>query len=434
MIKSYRIELKPTKEQIRQFQQHCGAARFAYNWTLKNHNLRVEQAKKEALERGLEKPNYPKVSSNDWYKEFAKFRDLEENTWILEVSKCCWQASQRNLESAFNRFFSKKGNWPKEKKRGQHDSFTVYTPSYVGFDYIKIPKIGKVKLKEKGYATDVKVSLSYITITREADRWFCSFYIKNSHVVPTLPMLDSIYMDNIVGVDLGVKDLAVTSDADVFENPKAYNKYQKRMKRLQRKFSRQQKGSNSRKKTTRKLQRLHRRIKNIRKDHTNKMTSSITNQKPKLIVIESLKPVNMSKNHKLANSILDASFGEIGRQFSYKSTFAGVHLIKAPQFYPSSQFCSCCGYQKKDLKLSDREWECPACHEKHDRDFNAAKNLQFFGWFLLNELSSSEGTTGSFPGSNVSGDERFQFLRKWCSSEKLKFYKGLKNYFSVKAK
>lgn len=412
MILSYRIELKPNQAQIKQFYNHCGVSRFAYNWALQNHILKSDKAKREAEELGLAKPNYPKISSKDWYKQFAKLRDTELD-WVGKVSKSCWQEALRNLETAFKRFFAKKGAYPVMKKRGHHDSYKVCLTTRVGYNYIILPKIGRVRLKEHGYATHQEVVVPSITITREADRWFCSFYIKSQAITPTTKPLTNLTESDIVGVDLGVKDLAITSDGEVFKNPKAYRKYLKRMKRLQRKLARQVKGSKSRDKTKLRLQRLHRRIKNIRRDHTNKMTSSIVKSNPTVIVIESLKPANMSKNHKLANSILDASFGEIGRQFQYKCDKAGIKLIKAPRFYPSSQFCSICGYQNRKLKLSDREWECPTCHTIHDRDYNASENLKYFGLFDLGLLDPSAPSSGV---SNAGGDERLQFLLKQCSS------------------
>jgi putative transposase len=124
----------------------------------------------------------------------------------------------------------------------------------------------------------------------------------------------------------------------------------------------------------------------------------------------------MMKNHNLAASISDAAFGEIKRQFEYKSSWAGIHLVKAPQFYASSKFCSCCGKKNNDLKLSDREWKCSSCGAEHDRDFNASQNLKFFGCWLLNIES-----TVSYTGIDASGDERLQFLTERCSSMKLEF-------------
>jgi putative transposase len=139
--------------------------------------------------------------------------------------------------------------------------------------------------------------------------------------------------------------------------------------------------------------------------------------KPKMIVIESLKPKNMSKNHKLAGSILDAAFGKIKTQLIYKCKREGIWLIQAPTFYASSKFCSCCGWKYKKLSLSEREWTCQKCETYHDRDVNAAKNLQFFAEWML------EINTGSSPEINACGDERLQFLREQCSSEKQEFKK-----------
>lgn len=430
MIKTFKIELKPNLAQVKQFVVHCGVARYAYNWTLQNHILESEKAKTEAAQLGLSKPNYPKTSASIWYKQFAKHRDEEGYEWIKKSSKWSWQCALINLEKAFDRFFKKTGSFPKEKKRGRHDSFTVCT-TFAGYNYIKLPKIGVVRLKEFGYATDKEVKVTSITISREADRWFCSFYIRGRYQESKKQMLVDINDDEVVGIDLGIKDLAITSDGQVFKNPKAYKKHKRRLARLQRKLARQTKGSKSRNKTLLRLQRLHRRIKNIRKDSSNKMTSSIVNTNPKMIVIEGLKPKNMSKNRKLAASILDASFGEIGQQFSYKSEFAGVHLVKAPMFYPSSQFCHVCGYRNRDLKLIDREWVCPHCGRSHDRDFNAAKNLQYYGLFLLDQTPRLEAT-GSFPGCNASGDERLQFLREQCSSEKQEFRNRHLKYLMMK--
>lgn len=139
--------------------------------------------------------------------------------------------------------------------------------------------------------------------------------------------------------------------------------------------------------------------------------------KPKMIVIESLKPKNMSKNHKLAGSILDAAFGKIKIQLTYKCKREGIWLIQAPTFYASSKFCSCCGWKYKELSLSEREWTCKKCGTCHDRDVNAAKNLQFFAEWML------ELNTGSSPEINACGDERLQFLQEQCSSMKQEFKK-----------
>ncbi len=300
----------------------------------------------------------------------------------------------RDLEIAFKKFFSKKSKHPRFKKKGSKESFKIDSWIFIDFNTIQI---------------------SNATISREVDRWFVTFFIKDNLSIPELPSLNQIEENEIIGVDLGIKELAITSDGETFQNPKVYQKYLKRLKRYQRRVSRKQKGSNNRKKAVLKLGRLHRKIRNVRKDTINKMTTSVVKAKPKLIVLETLKPKNMIKNHKLAGSIVDVSFGEIKRQFEYKSLWNGVHLVYAHQYYASSKFCSCCGKKNKDLKLNDREWTCQNCNTHHDRDVNAAMNLKFFGLWMLNK------NTVSYTGINASGDERLQFLTEQCSSMKLEF-------------
>ena len=143
MILSYRIELKPNLKQIKQFQQHCGVARYAYNWALQNHTIKSDIAKREAETLGLTKPNYLKISSKDWYKQFANLRDTTHD-WIEPVARDCWYEALRNLETAFKRFFDKKGAYPVMKKKGHCDSYKVCATTRVGYDYINLPKIGRV--------------------------------------------------------------------------------------------------------------------------------------------------------------------------------------------------------------------------------------------------------------------------------------------------
>jgi putative transposase len=413
-MKSFRIEIKPNKTQAKLIQQSCDVARFAYNWMLGIKTS--ERAALESLAKMYDLDKVPSIHGTaiDWHKEWCKFKIGKD--WITDVSKCCGQFALKDLEISYKMFFANLTKHPKFKKKGQKDSFRVDGWLLVDYNTVQIPNIGKIKLKEYGYATDKRIQLSSATISRDVDRWFVSFFIKNNQVIPTLPDLSTCQESEIVGVDLGIKELAVTSDGQTFENPKAYQKYLKRLKRYQRQVSRKQKGSNSRKNSALKLSRLHRKIRNIRKDNINKLTTSVAKTKPKLIVIETLKPKNMMKNHNLAGSIADAAFGEIKRQFEYKSEWSGIHLVKAPQFYASSKFCSCCGAKKNDLKLSDREWKCSSCGAEHDRDFNASQNLKFFGCWLLNIES-----TASYAGIDASGDERLQFLREQCSSMKLEF-------------
>lgn len=412
-MRSYRIEIKPNKTQLRLIKQSCDVARFAYNWMLGKKIAERESLKSLAKMWDLDKIPSIHGTAIDWNKEWIKFKQDKE--WITSVSKCCGQMALKDLEVSFKRFFSKKSKFPRFKKKGSKDSFKFDGQVFIDYNTIQIPIIGKIKLKEYGYATDKRIKLSSATISRDIDRWFVSFFIKDNLIIPELPSLNQIEENEIIGIDLGIKELAITSDGETFQNPKAYQKYLKRLKRYQRSVSRKQKGSNNRKKAVLKLGRLYRKIKNVRKDAIHKLTTSVVKTKPKLIVLETLKTKNMIKNHNLAGSISDASFGEIRSQFEYKSLWNGIHLIKAPQFYASSKFCSCCGKKNEKLKLNDREWTCGNCSAHHDRDVNAAMNLKFFALWILNK------NTVSYTGINASGDERLQFLTEQCSSMKLEF-------------
>lgn len=417
-IRAYRIELKPNKTQSVLCAKSAGTARFAYNFKLKQLIDAYESAKKEAEEQGLKKPNCKFGNSIDWHKDWVRLKD--EHTWIRETSKCCGQESLRDLDVAFKKFFSKKSGYPRFKKRGQKDSFRLTGTIKVGVDYVQLPTFGKVKLKEKGYATqDGYLTVAQATVKRQADRWFVSFILEDGEQDQALPDLSTIEMSDIVGHDLGTKELGITSEGEVFENPKAYKVHLARLRRYQRRVSRAQKGSKNKKKAIFKLSRVHRRIANIRSDATHKMTTSLAKAKPKMLVIESLRPKNMSKNHKLAGSILDAAFGRIKTLLTYKCRRLGVWLVRAPTFYASSKHCSCCGWKYKDLPLSEREWTCQRCETHHDRDVNAAKNLQFFASWLLDLPETAN--TGSSPEINACGDERLQFFAEQCSSVKQEF-------------
>lgn len=389
-----RIELKLTKKQERLCRQSCAVARRAYNWQLAKQNAQYDEAKQST-------PTGQKVkcklgSPIDWHKDWCIYKKLPSNEWITKLSKFCGQEALRDLGVAWQKFFKGLGKHPRFHKYGVNDSFRMSGGVFIGYDFVQLPILGKVTLKEKGYIKipegTVKVSIAMATVSREADRWFVSFaYVTDvepvnaDHEVVT----DDEY--DIVGVDLGVKDLAITSCGEVIANPAAYRKQLQRLKRYQRAMSRKKKGSKNRKKAVAKLAKLHRRITNIRKNSAHKCTTSLTRKlAPKVLVIETLKPKNMARNRKLAGSIMDANFGRIHDQLEYKCRWNNIHLAKAPPFYPSSQICSNCGcFQKKDLKLTDREWTCPLCGCHHDRDVNAAKNLRFYGLWLYGFVQST---------------------------------------------
>ena len=434
-MRSYRIELKLNDEQRKLCTKSAGTSRYAYNWMLEKLIGEYEANKALATMYGLDKVPSTMGTAIDWHKQWNKLKKHPEFKWIYETSKCTGQEALRDLQVAFNKFFKKLGGYPKKKKKGLNDSFRLTGAIHVSYDWIQLPAIGIVKLKEKGYAVgkDVKISLPQVTISRQADRWFASFLLREDVDGISKPELSEITDDeyDVIGVDLGIKDLAITSYGETFHNPKAYKQKIQRLKRYQRSVSRKKKGSNNKKKAIIRLSRIHKQVADIRNDACHKMTTSVVKIKPKVIVIESLKPKNMSKNRKLASSILDSAFGKIKVQFQYKSEWNGIHLVQAPTFYASSKFCSSCGYKKEDLKLEDREWTCPCCGEHHDRDVNAALNLRFYGLWLL-DLISVSSTDYACPNdechsgavgeqSSKYRDGRLQFFAEQCSSKKQEF-------------
>lgn len=421
MIGSYKIRLEPNKTQTSAFFQNAQSARHAYNWALSNHISATELAKQTAKLTNSSIV-YPKISSFKWSAEYTQYKKNVQ--WLKDASKWPAQQALRHLESAFQKFF-KKGGFPKFKKYSDATSYTTGAVS-IGYDYIRLPKIGKVKLSRKGWVVDKDTALSLATVSFDGQHWVVSFHLKNNNKPKPLAPLQNITEQDIIGVDLGIKELAIVSDGTAYQNPKAYKKYLKKIKRCQRQLSKKKKGSKNRQRCKTKLKKLHNKIRNIRQDNIHKMTSSIVKSQPKMIVIETLKPKNMMKNHKLAGSIADAAFGEIARQFTYKSEWNGIHLIKAGQFYPSSQFCSCCGHRKKDLTLKDREWKCINCDAEHDRDVNAARNLRFYGNWLVSQ--STEGSSESY----ACGGERLQFCEEQCSPTKQEFLKSKIKYFITK--
>jgi putative transposase len=294
----------------------------------------------------------------------------EQFPWMLEVTKAAPQQAIKNLGAAFKRFFSGKGKYPKFKKKGIHDSFRAENGPDT-FELkgrrIKLPVVGWVRLHEPLRFAGRPVSA---TVSRVADRWFVSVQVE---IEPQASVPDN--QGKAVGVDLGVKALATMSDGSVFEGPKALRHYLAKVKRLSRSRTRKAKRSANRRRAEAILARLHARISNIRKDALHKLTTDIT-RRFQVIGIEDLNVRGMMANRVLARSIVDMGFHEFRRQLAYKASMHGGVVVVAPRFYPSSKMCSDCGHVVPTLPLSVREWTCPACGVVHDRDHNAAVNLE----------------------------------------------------------
>jgi len=353
----HKIRLEPTVKQFILFNKSAGVARFSYNWALAKWN--------ELYEAGEQ------TSEISLRKQLNSIKKVDF-PWMYEVSKTCPQQAIKNLGDAFGRFFKKKSKYPNFKKRGIHDSFRADngpgTFSITG-NKIKLLKLGIVKLSENLRFTGKLMSA---TVSRRAKHWYVSVLIE-TEVKPVTHK-----NQGVVGVDLGIKSLAILSNGEVFENPKALRRNLCRLKRMQRRVSRKVKGSYNRRKEIQKLATLHAKIRFIRQDILHKLTMHLAKDF-KTIVIEDLNVKGMVKNHCLAQAISDVGWGEFRRQLVYKCDWYGSELIVADRFFASSKTCSACSFYYGDLTLDIREWVCPCCGILHDRDGNASQNLKQIG-------------------------------------------------------
>ena len=372
MIKAVKIRLKPTKEQELLMFKSIGCSRFAYNWALNRCNELYKQ--------------YNKHSMSDIRKEFTQFKKNDEFKWLNEVSNAVMVESMRNLDKAFKSFFKKKSQYPKFKsKRKSRQSFYVrHDKLYFNNDICNIEKIGKVKFKTNYNIPNCKYSNPYCSY--DGKYWYLSFGFEHDENQVVLNK------DLSVGIDLGIKDLAVVNVLDKpiknINKTKRVKRLKKRLKRLQRQVSRKYKDNkcsnkfvktNNIIKLERQIKLLHRKLSNIRKNHIHQATNRIIKLKPYRVIMEDLNVVGMMKNKYLSKAIQEQCFYEFIRQMKYKCEFNGIEFIQVDRFYPSSKTCSECGSVKKQLKLSEREYVCEECGCIIDRDKNASINLGNYG-------------------------------------------------------
>lgn len=369
LYKSYKIRLEPNNKQLTALKGHAGVSRHAYNQGLNYCN--------ELYDKNINTPTA--IDLHKWLVATIK----KEYTWYYDYSKCSPQQSLRDLESAFKNFhrIQKKSKYtlkdskgklkglPKFKKKGIRDSFYLEGNIFINGKKIKLPKIGWIRLSENVSVNSIK----NCTISRISDDWYISF--KTEHLKE-----NTIKKHSVVGVDLGLKTLATLSNGEVIENVRAYKKSKNKLRRLQKTVSRRfVKGAKSQSKNYNKskieLSKCHKRISDIRKDVLHKTTSYLSKNFD-TVVIEDLNVKGMSKNHRLASSILDGGFYEFKRQLMYKKEWYGGSVIVANRFYASSKTCSRCGNVKESLLLSERVYCCDNCGLQIDRDLNASINLE----------------------------------------------------------
>ena len=376
MLKSFKTEINPTTEQIKKINKTIGTCRFIYNFYIA-HN-------KELYENG------EKFMSGRRFSVWLNNEYLPNNPdkmWIKEVSTKSVRKSMEDAYTAFNRFFNRKSKFPRFKKKDKSDVKMYFvknnkTDCLSERHRIKVPTLGWVRLKEKGYIPTSKDGfiIRSGTISHKSGRYYISVLVDiQKH---------NIGVNNTfgIGIDFGLKNLAICSDGSTYHNiNKTHNvrKVEKSLKREQKKLSRKvisiKEGESTRKnfvKQRLKVQKLYQRLTNIRTDYINKTIHSIVKTKPAYIVIEDLNVLGMMKNRHLSKAIAQQKFFEFRSKLIHKCKEYNIELRVVDRFYPSSKTCHICGHIKKDLKLSDRTYKCSECGYVEDRDINASLNLR----------------------------------------------------------
>ena len=367
ILRAYKTELDPNNSLRTLLRKHAGARRWAFNWGL--------QRKIEEYERTGKSPHAQAL-----HRELNLLKNtdpLEGGVpWMYEVSKCAPQEALRDLDEAFVNFFRrvKEGRKPgfprfKSKKRGI-GSFRLTGTIKVFERHIQLPRLGRIRLKERGYLPfrDPTVHILSATVTERAGRWFVSLQVEME--IEQVPPKEAA-----VGVDVGISALATLSDGKKFENPRTLLGAERKLKLLQRSVSRTRKGSKNRRKAVRKLAKAHARVANLRENVLHEISSAIA-KRFGIVGMEDLNAEGMGRNHGVAKALKDAALGELRRQVEYKTSWNGDRVVLADRFYPSSRTCSGCKKVKEHLELSERIFTCDSCGLVIDRDLNAALNLK----------------------------------------------------------
>ena len=362
MLNAYKYRLHPTREQSRFFNKSFGCVRFIYNWGL--------QKRIEAYAKDKGRISYVQLCAM-----LTELKKEEQYSWLREVSTECLQQALRNLDAAFTRFFREKKGFPRFKSKSRsRQSYKAILSVHVDQERrrIKLPKIGWVKYgnnrKFEGDVRSVTVSVT------PSGKYYVSVLVDDGKEIPEkLP----VTFDTTIGIDMGIKDFAVCSNGDTYENPGHLIKAEQRLRTLQKRLSRKKKGSNRRNRARMILAIQHEKVANRRQDYLHKISTKIVREN-QAIVVEDLNTKGMMRNHRLSKAIGACGWSTFFKMLEYKCERQGKTFIRIGRFDPSSKMCSC-GHVYRGLKLSEREWVCPNCGSVNDRDLLAACNIKRFG-------------------------------------------------------
>ena len=369
MLKAFCYRIYPTNVQQQILRMQLGAVRFVYNYFLAEQQDRYE--KKESH-----------LSFFDLCRELVKLKRSDDYAWLYQTNAQSLYQGLKNLDSAYQNFFQKRAGHPRFKsRRNGHQSMAYPQGSYLDGNHIRIPKLGRVKIRlSRSFQGRVKTVTLKKTPTY---KYFVSILVDDKKPLPD-PIQE---MNHVSGVDLGLNHIATVASATEttkYENPRFYAHHLPKLKHAQRSLSRKEKGSHRYRQQRKQVARMHEQVTHARQDYLHKLSTKLVSEN-QAVIVEDLNVRGLIKNRRLAKHIADVAWGEFVRQLEYKCRWAGKHLVPVDRFYPSSKTCAECSTKNEELTLKERVWTCADCGVALDRDANAAQNIRVAGMHKMSE-------------------------------------------------